>query len=146
MSNFIVVAVIAGIIVIGQMTSPSRDSTWIIGAAIGFIVLYFFLRRWSITGLLEDTEAIHQSWVTWAEEKSFESYRANNSASFRGDHATCAQCGGHKMAMVVKAQTFDKVQKNRFGLDYIYWPGMVFRSHICGQCGNEVWRSSGRMH
>lgn len=144
MSNLIVVAVIAGFIVIGQLTSPQRDSAWIIGAAIGFIVLYFVLRRWCITRDLENIEAIHQSWVAWAEEKTFSSYRANNSAAFRGDHATCTNCGGHKMAMVVKAHTFDKTKKNNLGLDYLYWPGMVFRSHICGQCGNEVWRSSGR--
>lgn len=57
----------------------------------------------------------------WVKMKNFEDFKANNPNSFNGNRfISCPKCGGNYI--------------------YIRSNGML-NSHICRQCGKELWRS-----
>lgn len=65
-------------------------------------------------------------WVkTFTDGRGFSDYKEAHSANVRGGKVTCCSCGS------------DSIYLRRLGTGF----GSVLNSHVCRQCGSELYRS-----
>lgn len=109
----------------------------VIGGFITIIGIWFKTRS-----TVNDIRQHRNECETWLSNgASFESYRSKNHAIFKNNRASCHHCGSEKMSMVHRYTACPRVEYSFFHLNYIWYPNEEYRSHICSQCGQELWRS-----
>lgn len=127
---FVVLYVILGLLLVAIRLSDGDFSGAVVtgGILIGLLVLVHVLRPEGIGNVFRAGEIIDEGGKTFTEQRTMQDYQHRYPSSFdaNGRFRECHECGANSIFMKERGFT-------SYGTHH---------SHLCRQCGTELWRST----